>query len=766
VIARGPLQLPSTGTATAGGGFNSQPFSLQGSSFNSGTSKAIGPLFQWQTEPSGNNTSNPSGTLNLLYGNGSGSPTETGLNIASNGQITFATGQIFPGAGTVTGVTAGTDLSGGGTTGNVTLNLNLAATDARYAQLGAANTFTGNQAFTANSNTGEVLNITQSGGGNGINVSALNGFTGINAVANDTGVSGTANFSGGGAIGVLGSATNGYGVAGQDLAVSGVSTGVFGTSSSSLGIGVLGTTPFKGSETNVPVGVYGTSAIGFGVVGSTSGSLAAAVEGNANGFGSFGGIFSGGPGGGGFPGEPGVTGAGGTDDIFGNGGDGGDFTAGGSTVASGFAGNGGVFRGGFESGANGIAGWGVFATAGFGLGYDAVDSLPVAGVFAFGPESTAEVANGPGVYGTDFTSSFNAANYFGQDIGVWGDTSAGFAGVLATSDGTYALIASNNSTNLPAIRARNRSTGTNSTAPGLQVAVDALNGEVSVGGAGCGANYWGLQLGQSGMSNCNNYTMLGDGTNTFINAGNGAQTGSIWFRVNNKNAPSAMTVNNDGSVSTGGNLSVGGNLSKKGGSFKIDHPLDPANKYLYHSFVESPDMMNIYNGITALDQNGEAVVTLPEWFQALNRDFRYQLTAIGAPGPNLYIAEEVGNNQFKIAGGKPESKVSWQVTGIRQDVWANAHRIPVELEKDPEDRGRYLSPELYGAPETARIGYGTPVPPEYPKGDNLEKRSEPRPNAATAARRRLMHPRPQLRQPVLPKVAAVKTPAKPPATQQ
>ena len=125
VISRGPLQLPSTGTANAGTGFTSQPFSLQGSSFNSGSGKAIGPLFQWQTEPTGNNTSNPAGTLNLLYGNGTGSPVETGLNIASNGQITFATGQTFPGTGngTITDVIAGTDLIGGGSSGNVTLNV-------------------------------------------------------------------------------------------------------------------------------------------------------------------------------------------------------------------------------------------------------------------------------------------------------------------------------------------------------------------------------------------------------------------------------------------------------------------------------------------------------------------------------------------------------------------------------------------------------------------------------------------------------------------
>jgi len=82
-----------------------------------------------------------------------------------------------------------------------------------------------------------------------------------------------------------------------------------------------------------------------------------------------------------------------------------------------------------------------------------------------------------------------------------------------------------------------------------------------------------------------------------------------------------------------GNVSVSGNLSKTSGSFKIDHPLDPTNKYLYHSFVESPDMMNIYNGNVVLDANGEAVVGLPDWFGALNRDFRYQLTCIGGFAP-------------------------------------------------------------------------------------------------------------------------------------
>src|SRR5580692_2571436 len=147
-----------------------------------------------------------------------------------------------------------------------------------------------------------------------------------------------------------------------------------------------------------------------------------------------------------------------------------------------------------------------------------------------------------------------------------------------------------------------------------------------------------------------------------------------------------------------GNVDVDGNLTKGGGSFKIDHPLDPANKYLYHSFVESPDMMNIYNGNVITDAQGSAIVKLPEWFETLNRDFRYQLTVIGQFAQAI-VGSEIADGQFSIKTDKPSVKVSWQVTGIRQDAWANAHRIPVEQQKPALERGFYLHPELYGAPE-------------------------------------------------------------------
>ena len=153
-----------------------------------------------------------------------------------------------------------------------------------------------------------------------------------------------------------------------------------------------------------------------------------------------------------------------------------------------------------------------------------------------------------------------------------------------------------------------------------------------------------------------------------------------------------------------GNVNVTGTLSKGGGSFKIDHPLDPQNKYLYHSFVESPDMMNIYNGNVVTDASGYATVTLPEWFEALNKDFRYQLTVIGDFAQAI-VAQEIQNNRFTIRTDKPNIKVSWQVTGIRHDKFAEKYRIPVEEDKQGEDVGKYLHPDAYGLPETMGIDY-------------------------------------------------------------
>jgi len=153
-----------------------------------------------------------------------------------------------------------------------------------------------------------------------------------------------------------------------------------------------------------------------------------------------------------------------------------------------------------------------------------------------------------------------------------------------------------------------------------------------------------------------------------------------------------------------GNVQVTGTLSKGAGSFKIDHPLDPEHKYLQHSFVESPDMMNIYNGNATLDEDGRAVIHLPGYFEALNRDFRYQLTCIGGFAP-VYVETKIANGKFSIAGGAPGLEVSWQVTGIRHDRYAETNRIAVEIEKPATEQGSYIHPEAYQMPEEKGVDY-------------------------------------------------------------
>ena len=116
-------------------------------------------------------------------------------------------------------------------------------------------------------------------------------------------------------------------------------------------------------------------------------------------------------------------------------------------------------------------------------------------------------------------------------------------------------------------------------------------------------------------------------------------------------------------------------------------------------------MKNVYDGTVVLDNNGKAIVELPSYFGILNENFRYLLTAIGAPAPNIYIATEIANNQFEIAGGTPGQKISWQVTGVRKDPFAKQHPVIPELEKNDSEKGRYLNPELYGQPKSKAIGY-------------------------------------------------------------
>src|SRR5439155_26670658 len=113
------------------------------------------------------------------------------------------------------------------------------------------------------------------------------------------------------------------------------------------------------------------------------------------------------------------------------------------------------------------------------------------------------------------------------------------------------------------------------------------------------------------------------------------------------------------------------------------------------------------------DANGDATITMPDYFDSLTRDFRYQLTPIGQFAQAM-VSSEIKENKFSIKTDKPNVKVSWQVTGIRQDAYANAHRTPVEENKTGDEQGKYLYPKEYGQPDSMGMDYGKHPPAQEP----------------------------------------------------
>ncbi len=304
-------------------------------------------------------------------------------------------------------------------------------------------------------------------------------------------------------------------------------------------------------------------------------------------------------------------------------------------------------------------------------------------------------SDGNGIY-VNSTGGDAFAAITTDGVGVIGDSGTyyGIEGISGTGTGIYGQTYGN------AVGV----VGEASNNPGGGIGV---YGDTQYGGQGV----WGESFGNSFFNGAGP-----DGVHGIANGNSGSGVAGVNTASGGTGVYGAVYDSSSYAGHFDGNVFVNGNLSKNGGSFKIDHPLDPSNQYLYHSFVESPDMKNMYDGVVALDARGEAVITLPEWFGALNRDFRYQLTCVGGFAP-VYVAEEIANNQFKISGGRIGLKVSWQVTGIRQDAWANAHRIPVEEPKSEEERGTYLHPELFGAPKEAGLSWR-----RYRFPDNVQPR--------------------------------------------
>jgi hypothetical protein len=333
---------------------------------------------------------------------------------------------------------------------------------------------------------------------------------------------------------------------------------------------------------------------------------------------------------------------------------------------------------------------------------------------AYGVIGRSASQSGRGVFGEATASSGNTYGMYGRasstsGVGVFGEATA-------TSGSTRGILGRSSSSS--GVGVFGEATATSGNTYGLVGRASSTSGVGVLGEATAtsGNTYGGL---------FQNPSSSGIGVYGYAQA----TTGTNFGVVGRSESPSGRGVVGVAEASTGTNYGVlgrtnssangwgvyaNGRLGASGTkSFQIDHPLRPETHFLNHFCIEAPEPYNLYRGTVTLDAQGEAWVQLPDYFEAINRDASYHLTPIGAAMPNLHVAVEIQGNRFKIAGGAPFKKVSWEVKAVRNDPWVQQYGYQTEQEKPKEYQGLYLHPELYGQPKERGIFYTPTQEPAY-----------------------------------------------------
>lgn len=299
------------------------------------------------------------------------------------------------------------------------------------------------------------------------------------------------------------------------------------------------------------------------------------------------------------------------------------------------------------------------------------------------------------VYGINATSQ-NYGWLGGALAAVYGNGVGGHGVMGVTALSNYSGVIGQNSAGGPGVN------GTSNTGPGV------------LGSSMTGPGLSGSSNGTNGVQG---YTSSSGSSGVY---GENSSTGYGVAGRSTGTGTGVLGVNTNASGYAGyfsGRVYVDGNITAATKNFKIDHPLDPLNKYLQHSCIESDVRMNIYKGRVTTDGKGYAWVQLPSYFEALNKNIEYHLTVIGQFAQAI-VGEEVQGNRFLIRTDKPNVKVSWQVLGERQDAYARAHPLIVEEEKLGDERGKYLHPVEHGAPPEMGINFQLLGAPEIPRQPN------------------------------------------------
>ena len=341
--------------------------------------------------------------------------------------------------------------------------------------------------------------------------------------------------------------------------------------------------------------------------------------------------------------------------------------------------SGGSFLSASGNGAAGVSsggGYGVYGSSNSGTGIRGISTSSYGGHFS----ST----NGNGVLGTSGGSGYGLSGVSASGSGVSGSSTSG-DGVDGTSSGS-----------------------------GVGVSGSSTSGSGVFGTSGSGPSGYFTGGGTDGVLGV---TTARGGNGIEGECDNGVTAYGVYGHSSSGYGVVGVTNSASGSIGVlgtapsgsyagyfSGDVSVTGTLSAGVKNFKIDHPLDPEHKYLTHASIESDEMTNLYSGNVTTDASGNATVAMPSWFQALNTDFRYQLTCIGQFAQAI-VATKVKDNQFTIKTDKPNVEVSWMVTGVRHDAFALAHPLEVEQDKPEYEQGLYQNPEAFGQPESMGLGY-------------------------------------------------------------
>jgi hypothetical protein len=385
--------------------------------------------------------------------------------------------------------------------------------------------------------------------------------------------------------------------------------------------------------------------------------------------------------------------------------------------------------------------------------------------FTYGGQFRSDSTSGTGVYGVAAASS-------GTNYGVYGlSYSSGGTGVYgwanATSGPTYGVYGQSDSTNGRGVFGW--ANATSGPAYGVLGQSDSTDGRGVFGWATATSGYTYGGWFQSDSTNGRGVIAWASATSGFTHgvlgrsdstSGNGvygvatANSGDAWgvFGSTSSRASNGYgVIGFEPSGSEGHAVYAEGSFAATGTkSFQIDHPLFPETHYLNHFCTEGPDPMNAYSGNVVTDAKGYATIQLPDYFESINRDFRYQLTVVDDGERDDFVlvkvVRKIRNNQFTIRTSAPHVEVSWEVKAIRNDRYVQKYGYQTVQEKEDSIKGKYVQPELYGMPKEYGIHYRPdmersaleratpPAHPEPPRTPRLEERKAP-PNPPTPSAR-------------------------------